>query len=122
MAVDFSKEIQARFGTARTPTRNMLTEIAKLVGAAPKTSLRSKTVGRILGGTSAGKVAFAGSQYEPGTVLAEQAVIAADQGEVLRAKEKANKNIARILGTATTPFKYRPTGLVSGAGYNVRGY
>jgi len=120
MATDFSKEIEAIYGTARTPTRSMHTRIAQLVGAAPKKSLRSKTVGRVLGSTSARGVAFAGSQYEPGGSIGEQAAIAADQGEVLKAKNRANKETARILGSATDPFKYKPTKSVSGAGYNVR--
>lgn len=120
MALDFSKELEVKFGTGRVPTRNMQTWIAQLVGAAPEKSLRAKTVGRVLGGTSAGKVAFAGSQYEPGTTLAEQAVTAADVGEVLKAKNQALKSRARVLGTAANPFRYKPTESVSGAGYVVR--
>lgn len=119
MATDYTKELEAIYGTVRAPTKSMQSYIGTLVGAAPSKSLRSKTLGRVLGSTTAGKLSFAGSQYEPQGAMADRVRALSDQAEVAKAKKKDIKNSARILGSAVDPFQYKPTTSVSGEGYVV---
>ena len=120
MALDYQKELEAVYGTTRAPTQSMQTFIGELVGSAPKKTLRAKTVGRLLGGTSARGLSFAGAQYEPGGSLGENLYRSIDQKEVEKAKKGIAKSDIRLKGAKGTPHLYKASPSVSGAGYNVR--
>lgn len=120
MATDYSKEIEAEFGTLRAPTQDSQTFISQMLGAAPKKSLRASALGRILGGTSARKLSFAGAQYDPGGSIGENLYRNLNQREIEKDKKKYDKQSVRGPSTVESPFNYRSGSLVKGKGYNVR--
>lgn len=107
---DLTKELQAYFGTTRAPTPSMYSTIAELVGAAPKKSLKAKTLGRVLGSTTAGRLSFAGSQYEPGGSAGENLYRLSDQSAVQKAKKDYLLSNVRVPGNINEPFMYKKVG------------
>jgi hypothetical protein len=119
MAIDLSKEVEAKFGTLRAPTQDTQTFLSQLLGTAPVKSLRASALGRVLGGTSAKRLSFAGAQYDPGGSVGENLYRNLNQREIEGAKKKYDKESA-ISGEVGSPRNYKLRSLVAGRGYNVR--
>ena len=119
MAIDFSKEIEAEFGTLRAPTQETQSFLSQLLGTAPKKSLRASALGRVLGGTSAKGLSFAGAQYEPGGSIGENLYRNLDQRSLEKEKRKYGKEIP-LTREGISPRNYKLRSLVAGRGYNVR--